>query len=1238
MKDGYVILRNINLLLMGAAGSGKSATKNLLLGNPPSEVRNSTPCRDRIAHVRPVTNLLFQGRFQGSDNKWEEVSEEDLVNMLAKAIQHLPQSSRDKLPSDLQTRLKELSTEASTSAATEATSIPPSQESVSPVQQAIEDVVALVVEAMVSTPSQQEASISSTEGKELFGTKTMRVTDNGGQPQFHDVAPLFIRHASAGLFVSRLTDDFADYPHDDLYKDGKPVGPSSPSHLSYLETNMSLLRSFLSCKRDGKTPRPIFVGTFSDKIKDQKVIDKKNQALLDALPPELKEEVIYSNLPLKQVIFTVNACSRDENAQEVAKEIRKAVENSPTFDLKVPLWWFILELALQKLCKIMKRGILSKSECIALAQQLGFHPSALDAALDYFNDMCIVHYYPHILPHTVFVDPQVPLDKVSELTQHAVSLRDQRKRPSAKAAKWLKFRDQGIFTIDMLESEEFQKHYEDGLFTPADMIAIMMELLIIAPLTIPLLGRVDCSFSQVEFLMPSLLRSVPPSELEDHRVFTSSADPLLIRFVSGCIRCGVFCCLVVFLMKKCGWIVCLPSGKPVLLARNCVKFRLPDSPGSVTLIDSFSYMEVHVKARPHVLLTVCPLVRASVLEGVDAASDALHYNNDKPVISIFCPHEGATQQGKRHFADIHLSTKLWCCSEDFDLDGDLKTSHTVWLGTAIIPAEGALSSVTGDMSTKMTLSDQQQQSGEASSEVNTERKRHQLQYSVNQCGTLANVVSSTGSGMSDQQPCLSEHGNSVMEDVCLKTEVHDHDQCITSDKLSPAMEHVVNTTSDPHQYTIMEDVCKKTGVRDQQLDQEILESDIILIAEKFPHLLNVHKALIINDLQHVYEKLHKSASPHWFNLGLALGLTHPDLTNINIKCREDNVLCLREMLAKLLSTQHVTWSLLSDALRRPTVDLINLADSITGKPSSATGGTCTERKSDQQQYSNTAADVTEGDTSQDVLTSYPHTIPSGAGGPRTVTIEELKERTQMRYPDDDDDDDSSDSWHSTNESVEHHPIDEVVDTVDTPSDVTDPDTLINEQSFSQASPVEHHPTASDEATCTTALQSTHRTDQHTTASTVLTDAVPSDVTKGDTSQDVLTSYPHTIPSGADGPRTVTIEELKERTKVTDSQLDTEIEETDMIVLAAHFDNVDTYAVQLGLDPSERRDVKITASNYDTRTAIDKALRLWRQHNPGAATYRALVKMLLRMGKETLAFKMCQTAATKHVVCNRRRSI
>ncbi len=88
--------------------------------------------------------------------------------------------------------------------------------------------------------------------------------------------------------------------------------------------------------------------------------------------------------------------------------------------------------------------------------------------------------------------------------------------------------------------------------------------------------------------------------------------------------------------------------------------------------------------------------------------------------------------------------------------------------------------------------------------------------------------------------------------------------------------------------------------------------------------------MTINDLQHFYETLHESA-PYWLNLGLALGLSYPVLNNIDTgKHRGDNLSCLREMLVKLLSTQDVTWSLLSDALKNPTVKLVNLADSITG--------------------------------------------------------------------------------------------------------------------------------------------------------------------------------------------------------------------------------------------------------------------------------------------------------------------
>ena len=61
---------------------------------------------------------------------------------------------------------------------------------------------------------------------------------------------------------------------------------------------------------------------------------------------------------------------------------------------------------------------------------------------------------------------------------------------------------------------------------------------------------------------------------------------------------------------------------------------------------------------------------------------------------------------------------------------------------------------------------------------------------------------------------------------------------------------------------------------------------------------------------------------------------------------------------------------------------------------------------------------------------------------------------------------------------------------------------------------------------------------------------------------------------------MTIEEVKARTKVTDSQLDTEIEETDMISLAANFNNIETLPVLLGLNPAEQQDVKYARTLND----------------------------------------------------------
>ncbi|XP_064400932.1 uncharacterized protein LOC135347046 isoform X2 [Halichondria panicea] len=1074
MKHGHVLVNIVNMLVFGPAGTGKTNLKHLLTDKPPPLQRDSTPCMEKPVRIRPVSNEKFRSTGRG----WEEMSQPKLRKLLAQIIAKLPKESTD--PSSalrVAESLKKMTTTELISVSDEPISgfksTPSSNDSVAlsgsarRLDRAINKVIASVVSGVAeelkpATQGTDQLSSSDQQEGELFDSNWVYVTDCGGQPQFHDISPLFIKHISVALIVLRLIDELSSFPTDEYYKDGKLVGSPHASHMTLRETLQSLIRSIESHTSQDKKPKMIFVGTFLDQLKSLDTLIKRNQEVLDMLPPDSKKLLVYNNLALNNLIFDLNTISRDEDSLATANRIRIAIERSIPLQVKMPIWWSFLDSLLQSLSATLERGVLSKQECLRLATRFHYVLQDLEAALVFFDNVCIAHYYPSILPNTVFVDAQIPLDKITELSQHAISLRNaevkSRSTLSTRGieAEWKRFRDEGIINLKFLRF--FEKHYVKGIFSPEDMLLIMKELLVIAP--IPL---VESTLHQAEFFMPSLLKSIPPAELDKIRSSFTIA-PLAIYFRSGCIRSGVFCCLVVDVIKRVGWKVLLPSGETSIFAKNCIQYEISDLPCTVTLIDSFSYMEVYIDVPVSLRNEVCPMIRNEILHSIKLSCAVLHYNNDTPKTAIFCPCKKST--GKLHLADVieRSGCKFWKCSLQTRVWGDLSDEHRIWLDNS--EGSGASASVTGDMCTKMTLSDQQQQSGEASSDVNTDRKRHQLQYSGPSSPVMEPVCR-----MSDQ---YTRKPSSATGDTLMKTERKSHQQ----------------------QYSVMEDVCKKTGVRDQQLNQEIPESDIILIAEKFPHLLNVHKALTMTDLQHVYEKL-KSASPHWFNLGLALGLSHFVLTNIDSEHRGNNVSCLREMLAKLLSTQHVTWSLLSDGLKRPTVDLINLADSITDKLSPAMEHVCIKKTvmSDQQLYTNTAADVTEGKTSQDVLTSYPHTIPSGAGGPRTVTIEELKEHT----------------------------------------------------------------------------------------------------------------------------------------KVTDSQLDTEIEKRDMLDLADHFDTVDTYAVQLGLSPAEQSDVRIAQLANGTQIAMDKALRLWRQHNPGAATYRALVEMLLRKGKEALAFEVCQSAAAKKPV-------
>ena len=84
----------------------------------------------------------------------------------------------------------------------------------------------------------------------------------------------------------------------------------------------------------------------------------------------------------------------------------------------------------------------------------------------------------------------------------------------------------------------------------------------------------------------------------------------------------------------------------------------------------------------------------------------------------------------------------------------------------------------------------------------------------------------------------------------------------------------------------------------------------------------------MNDLVVVQEELY-NVRPHWYNLGLKLGLKPGALDAIKTQCSGDE--CFRETLKDYLKTTTPSWRALVEALRSPTVGQLQLAEEVEQK-------------------------------------------------------------------------------------------------------------------------------------------------------------------------------------------------------------------------------------------------------------------------------------------------------------------
>ncbi len=98
--------------------------------------------------------------------------------------------------------------------------------------------------------------------------------------------------------------------------------------------------------------------------------------------------------------------------------------------------------------------------------------------------------------------------------------------------------------------------------------------------------------------------------------------------------------------------------------------------------------------------------------------------------------------------------------------------------------------------------------------------------------------------------------------------------------------------------------------------------------------------------------------------------------------------------------------------------------------------------------------------------------------------------------------------------------------------------------------------------------------------------------------------------------------------LTDSKLNTTIEDRHLHFLAEYFDTIDGYIDRLELSPGKQTDIRELCYRRSTQAAMVEALKQWRNPNPFGATYQRLLEIILEMGKGYVATKMAKYIAEK----------
>ena len=684
-------------LATGAPGSGKTHLRYLLYGLFPPDLRISTACIEEAQ--RAVIGSLDSE--DSEESQWKPVQSEGLKEMVAEGVSagvegleeeilvsasHKHDTTPLKSNTTTQTHDPVIAVHDSGSQVTE---VPASQDPQPQLQQEAVHAIqpsALLVKETVETnvPRMQAFELPETSdilklmkslstSKQPLQAHWMHFIDSGGQPQFLEILPAFIRNISLLLLLVKLSEELSDTPTVEYFSpDGKSyqlgVFPLSNEQLLLQAAQLSLFhQSQISLphniiEKEQPQPNMTVVGTFTDQeSKCKETRSEKNNRLKQLLQPFQKQLIPRSK---SEIIFPVNAKSagQGKNEDPVATELRKVIQKlAPRLRMRFPLLWYFLEMELRRLGE----KIITKSECWEIAKKLGFDSKeALEAALLYLHEANLFLYYPDVLSNTIFVNPQAVLGNVTQLYERHIKLEDA-PESDVVGEDDLRYRDQALFTASALIS--LDTDYSKAAFPNEDLIVLLQSRLIVSEM--PFFIN-----DETAYFMPSLLPALEEGDIIQPK--TTAASPLIISFQEGWAPTGLFCALVVSLLSRKSqllWKISeLVSGNISKLYKNCLKFSIGYIAGSITLVNTMKQFELHPSSElPSDLL---PPIWQTIDQNLKEACSKYSYK-----VSHCFAFECNCGLLPSHTALISLEKSTVQCSQDPDKVEPLSSKQKLWV-------------------------------------------------------------------------------------------------------------------------------------------------------------------------------------------------------------------------------------------------------------------------------------------------------------------------------------------------------------------------------------------------------------------------------------------------------------------------------------------------------------------------------------------------------------------------------